>query len=258
MIGAFVVFVLLLAFGVVVGLRRQWPTAMAPEPVARSSRRPSRDSSAAASLHEASLLVGELAALLRAGRSPEQMWRQAARCVRTGVDEGTARVLAAGARAAALGAPVAQAIRDAGRPASEEGTRARASALRLGPRGAMGDFRPTGTDVIWNDVAACVEVAEASGCPLAGVFDRLSVQLESDADAAAARATALAGPQATTRILTVLPFVGLGLGTLVGANPWGVLTTTVLGFACLTGGAVLALVGRIWSARLVVRAGELR
>ncbi|WP_171041383.1 type II secretion system F family protein [Sinomonas susongensis] len=111
---------------------------------------------------------------------------------------------------------------------------------------------------MWSDVAACVEAAESSGCPLAAVFDRLSAHLESEADAAAARATALAGPKATTRILSVLPFVGLLLGIFIGANPLETLTSTFVGFACLIGGGVLALAGRLWSNRLVAQTGALR
>ncbi|MCH6469060.1 hypothetical protein [Sinomonas terrae] len=111
---------------------------------------------------------------------------------------------------------------------------------------------------VWGEVAACVETAEASGCLLAAVFDRLSSHLEADADAAAARATALAGPKATTRILTVLPFGGLLLGTLIGAEPLEALTGTLLGFVCLIAGIGLALAGRLWSSRLVAQTGVLR
>lgn len=268
------------------------------------------DKTSTRGLHDAALLVGELAALLRAGRSQEQMWRQAALSVRRRLGDGvldapvrwsgslsrtsanqyrglrrqrllgrqrraksggktggpavSAEVLGAvstleaAAQAAALGIPVGPAIREAvafdsrrwfatavpGRTRAEE------------PRRRMP--REPGALAIWRDVAACIETAEASGCPLAAVFDRLSAHLESDADAAAARATALAGPKATTRILTVLPFVGLVLGILVGANPVEALTTTFLGFVCLLSGGLLALAGRLWSSRLVAQTGSLR
>ncbi|WP_156143976.1 type II secretion system F family protein [Sinomonas humi] len=269
---------------------------------------PAREKTASTSLHQAALLVGELAALLRAGRSPEQMWRQAALSARRRLGDGgldgsrksarsaysasslqilyAASVLEAAARAAALGIPVARAIRDAASLAWREGFPAvtPSSVHGVAPAvfnamhglspaisNSMGDpgsrKRPGGGRLrlreprmlaVWLEVAACVEVAEASGCPLSSVFDRLSSHLESDADAAAARATALAGPKATTRILTVLPFGGLLLGTLIGADPLVALTSTAVGLVCLVGGVALALAGRLWSRRLVAQTGALR
>jgi tight adherence protein B len=90
------------------------------------------------------------------------------------------------------------------------------------------------------------------------VLDRLAAHLEDDADAAAARATALAGPKATAQILTILPIAGLGVGALMGSDPLRILLDTPLGLLCLAAGAALALAGRIWSTRLVLRAAELR
>ena len=199
-------------------------------------------------LHEASMMVAQLAALLRAGRSPEQMWTQASQ---TSPRE-TASVLAAAAHASAAGAPVAQAIRAAAGLAGAGVTGAR-SPRRPRHHALEEVFRS-----VWGDVAACIEAAEESGCPLAGVLDRLSAQLEADADAAAARATALAGPRATTRILSVLPLAGLAMGALLGVNPLGVLVGTPWGAACLAAGLALTLAGRVWSSRLVAAAGAVR
>ena len=189
-------------------------------------------------LHEMSLMVAQLSALLRAGRAPAAMWQQAASSVRGGDKGEAATILDAAGRAAALGLPVGPAIR----------------------RAALGSdvqSRKVGAPV-FDDLAVCLEVAEATGCPLAVVLDRLASHLEDDADAAAARATALAGPKATAQILSVLPLVGLAVGALMGADPLRVLLETPLGILCLASGIVLTLAGRMWSARLVVRAGELR
>ncbi|MDQ4503791.1 type II secretion system F family protein [Sinomonas sp. ASV322] len=192
-------------------------------------------------LHEASLMVAQLAALLRAGRTAEQLWGQAA----SASSPAFGRVLEAAARAAAVGAPIAQAIREA-------------AAFGATGRGGRRERVARGHSVLWQEVAACIEAAEASGCPLAGVFDRLSIQLEADADAAAARATALAGPKTTTQILSVLPLIGLALGTLIGVDPFKVLLETPLGLACLGAGALLTVLGRSWSSRLVAAAGVAR
>lgn len=306
MILPLVLFILLWS-AFIVATPRQGALHRAPgrSPVPALPLRARAQQRAATGLHDAALLVAELAALLRAGRSAEQMWRHAALSARRrlrhdvegsvrwpesssttrwnrqrtlapqrllgrpahGNDAGRAPsaeilvavfVLEAAAHAAALGAPVGAAIREALSLASRDGlpTADPASGQTEGRRRRTLPGR--GTLAIWSDVAACVEAAETSGCPLAAVFDRLSAHLESDADAAAARATALAGPKATTRILTVLPFVGLVLGTLVGAKPLEALTTTFLGFVCLISGGVLALAGRLWSSRLVAQTGALR
>ncbi len=104
---------------------------------------------------------------------------------------------------------------------------------------------------IWGELAACFEIAEASGCPLADVLTRFAAQLEVEDDAEAARQTALAGPKATVTLLTWLPLLGLGLGMALGVDPLSVLLGTPLGTAALAAGVVLTVAGRIWSARLV-------
>jgi len=104
---------------------------------------------------------------------------------------------------------------------------------------------------VWTDLAACFDVAEASGCPLADVLTRFAAHLESEGDARAARETALAGPKATVRILTWLPFLGLGLGLLLGVDPRTILLGSPWGMAALIAGLALTASGRIWSARLV-------
>ncbi|WP_413248607.1 type II secretion system F family protein [Sinomonas flava] len=243
--------------------RRGVPTSVA---TGRAPWRGRGHASPAEELQSVAILVAQLSALLRAGRSPVQMWHQAAasqagpgsseeRGARAGRSasggatdpEGAdgpageaAFVLSAAARAAQLGRPVGDAIRSA------------AVGRRRGSRGSAVWEGP------WTSVAACIETAEASGSPLAGVLDRLAALLEADADAAAARAVALAGPRATAQVLSVLPVAGLGLGFLMGADPVGVLLSTPVGAACLSLGAILTLAGRWWSARLVRSASEAR
>jgi tight adherence protein B len=103
----------------------------------------------------------------------------------------------------------------------------------------------------WRRLAACLDVAEASGAPLAAVLQRLAVQLESDLDAAAIRETALEGPKATVRLLTWLPVLGLGLGMLMGVDPVSFLIGGPVGWAALTSGTGLMIAGRYWSRTLI-------
>lgn len=107
---------------------------------------------------------------------------------------------------------------------------------------------------IWADLAACFDVAEASGCPLADVLTRFAAQLEAEDDADAARQTALAGPKATVSLLTWLPLLGLGLGMALGVDPLAILLGTPWGLAALAAGIGLTAAGRLWSARLVAAA----
>lgn len=192
------------------------------------------------------LVVQQLAALLRGGRTPGRLWDElwtvygkgaggqllqgAAPLSGAVLSEGSAAVLASARAAAATGAPVAEAIR-----------RAVPTAFPRRDREAR----------IWSELSACIDIAEASGCPLADVLTRFAGQLEAEDDAAAARETALAGPKATIRLLTWLPLLGLGLGAALGVDPLATLLGTPPGLAALFGGVVLTAAGRAWSARLV-------
>lgn len=211
------------------------------------------------------LLVQQMAALLKGGRTPARLWDELwllhegdpSGTLHGGRPSGRIPALApeserrlAAARAAAMrGSPVAAAIRSGGAAVSG-GT----GAVPTGGTGAGEVLRERR---VWFQLAACFDVAEASGCPLAEVLTRFAAQLEAEDDAEAARQTALAGPRATVRLLTWLPFLGLGLGVLLGVDPVEVLLGTPVGVAALAAGLVLTAAGRIWSARLVRAAAGL-
>lgn len=181
-------------------------------------------------LHRLPLLVHQLAGLLAAGRTPADLWSDAAALSRDGGDTDTAGVLESAARAAELGLSPVSALHDAA----------------LSARGLEA--------AVWNDLAACVHTAEHSGAPLAKILARYAQGLEATLDSRAARATALAGPKATARLLTWLPVGGLGLGYALGADPLSALTQSPAGWAAAGTGTVLALAARIWSRVLVRRA----
>ena len=195
------------------------------------------------------LLVQQLAALLTGGRVPARLWdelwslysaqpdpaslggNEAGACSGPGLNPCSVAVLGTARAAALRGAPVSNAIRGAVPVAF----------------GRAGGREPQ----IWVQLAACFDMAEASGCPLADVLTRFAAQLEVEDDAEAARQTALAGPRATVSLLTWLPLMGLGLGIALGVDPVAILVGTPLGLASLAAGLVLTVTGRIWSARLV-------
>ena len=113
------------------------------------------------------VVVQQLAALLKGGRSPSRLWDELWQLYveHASADDdarqprfspGSAAVLSAARGAALRGAPVADAIRSASSPA----------------RHGAGDREPR----IWAELAACFDIAAASGCPLAVTFrGRLTV-----------------------------------------------------------------------------------
>lgn len=212
------------------------------------------------------VVVQQLAALLKGGRTPSRLWEELAtlypaessgpaagvapqagrpggvgRAPRVGFNlhqadvSGSAfQLVLAAARAASLrGSPVSDAIRSATASAYPGRSRNRR---------------------IWGELAACFDIAEASGCPLADILTRFAAQLEAEDDADAARQTALAGPKATVKLLTWLPFLGFALGTALGVDPLKILLGTPYGIAALLAGTTLTVAGRAWSARLVQHA----
>lgn len=104
------------------------------------------------------------------------------------------------------------------------------------------------------DLQLSLRMSESAGAPLATSMERAAEHAEERIDALLGRQSALAAPRATGRILSWLPLLGLGLGVLMGSDPVGVLTGSVLG--ALTGllGLGLAFAGRRWTAALVHRA----
>ncbi|MGY4541714.1 tight adherence protein B [Arthrobacter sp. UYNi723] len=213
------------------------------------------------------LVVQQLAALLKGGRTPARLWDELW-LVHGGRREPVSATTGAGSRASQDLGGRAEPIRGsaAGRsgPSLSAGSlvmlgAVRAAAFRGAPvseairKAAQSEFsRADSRELrIWCELAACFDIAEASGCPLADVLARFAAQLEVEDDAEAARQTALAGPKATVGLLTWLPLMGLGLGIALGVDPLAILIGTPLGLAALAAGVGLTITGRIWSARLV-------
>lgn len=114
-------------------------------------------------------------------------------------------------------------------------------------------MRPHSRDRLY-DLQLSLRMSESAGAPLATSLERAAEHAEERIDALLGRQSALAAPRATGRILSWLPLLGLGLGVLMGSDPVGVLTGSIIG--ALTGlfGLGLAFAGRRWTAALVHRA----
>ncbi|MFW0773166.1 type II secretion system F family protein [Paenarthrobacter nitroguajacolicus] len=201
------------------------------------------------------VLVQQLAALLRGGRGTSRLWEElwivhgsrqmtdggagagtdiSRQKGNAGLSHESLQVLAAARAASTVGNSPAEAIR---------GTAAKAYPRRGSPERR-----------VWMELAACLDIAETSGCPLAELLTRFAAQLEAEEDSEAARQTALAGPKATVRLLSWLPVFGLGLGMALGVDPLGILLNNFLGVATFAAGLLLTVAGRVWSSRLVASA----
>lgn len=111
-----------------------------------------------------------------------------------------------------------------------------------------------GADRVVMSVAAAWALAEDVGAPLADVLEQLATGLRHEADVDAEVAASLAAPRATARLLAALPLAGVGLGELIGADPVRVLLTTPVGRLSAVAGVALAIVGQLWTRRLVAGA----
>lgn len=107
----------------------------------------------------------------------------------------------------------------------------------------------------WQQLSATLALAQHTGMPLAQTLYRLADALEAGQDAHQARQAASAGPKATASLLAWLPVAGLGLAHMLGASLIE-LVTTVTGWLLVITGALLAVVGRWWTNRMIRTAQE--
>lgn len=246
---------LLLGAAVLLWLPRQLPahlgvlgSAAAAEPVPaeatgiESLLRRLRRRDAAAEAGEWVDWIRQLAALVRAGQTPSAVFSVSAQ---------TAAQAVAPSRSIRAQERISRSVAAAASLGRGPGETLRAQAAAAG----RGRSRLERTRVsVLRDLARCWEVSERTGAPLASLLEGVAEAAEADLDADAARETALAGAKATVRILSWLPVLALGLGMLIGADPVLTLLTTPWGITAGVLGAVLTIVGRVWTRRMVHQA----
>lgn len=203
--------------------------------------------------------VRQLSSLMVTGRSGPTLWESMAEVLQGGDPHGVARkglegsaslvIVLAVQRATLMGIPTAESLRLACQQRPNRSGGGRRIIFSPNDRQVKEEWRRA--IVVWCEIAACFEICERSGAPLAAVVSRLADRLDNEMDAEAMRATALAGPQATVRLLTWLPFIGLGLGMAMGVDPLSVLLGSPLGWVCLICGLALVLIGKWWAGKLV-------
>ena len=99
-------------------------------------------------------------------------------------------------------------------------------------------------------VAAAWHVSERTGAPMALVLSRVAENLRRERHLAAVVAAELAAAKASGRIMALLPFVAIGMGSLVGADPLAFLFGSWPGQVALLAGTALAASGVVWTERI--------
>lgn len=179
----------------------------------------------AADLEPLAAVVQRLGVLLAAGVAPASGWAYVADAARGSAATGARRV----ADAAARGDSIPDAI---------------LTVAGSNPADAMA----------WRGLGAAWLVASDAGAPLAATLSEFARSLRSLAQNQRDLDSALAGPLATTRMVMVLPAVGILFGHALGFDSLRILFGTPSGLVCLTLGMALMLLALFWNRRLMHRA----
>lgn len=188
--------------------------------------------------------------LLRAG------WRAVRARVGTGHDGEELQVLDGLAAALEAGLPVPRALALALDRAGDgdgpwaELTRAAELGQALGPAWERTARRSRSRTLA--SVARAWRVASLTGAPLAGAIRVAAHTARERRRLERAVEVATAGARATVTVLTLLPVAGVGLAAGLGVPP-GTLYGHPVAQASAGAGALLVLLGQIWSRRMVAR-----
>jgi tight adherence protein B len=171
-------------------------------------------------------LLEGVAPALRAGLPPATALHLAA-SVMTLDDRATTQLLGALDDAAVAGRPVAPVWRDAA-------VRTRSRELAF--------------------VGAAWQLSESTGAPLADAVDRAVAMLRAARERQRRVAVAVAGPQATVTVLTVLPLTGPLFALACGVGPVELYVHNTLAGLSAAVGLALIWLGRWWCRRMVASA----
>ncbi len=104
---------------------------------------------------------------------------------------------------------------------------------------------------VLGQLAACWEVAAHTGSGLGRAVSMLAESARTREELEATLSAELASARATTRVLSLLPVVGILMGIGMGADPIGWLIGNPMGLLCAGGGLLLTGAGWLWSRQLV-------
>jgi tight adherence protein B len=97
-------------------------------------------------------------------------------------------------------------------------------------------------------------LSEDTGAPLAGVLDRVAVDLAAAEEQRRTVSIALAGPRSSAAVLSGLPLLGIALGAAMGARPLPFLLGSPPGRLLCCVGVLLDVAGVLWMRRILIRA----
>lgn len=176
-------------------------------------------------------LATRLAVLIEAGVAVRSAWGYLQQSERDATPT-TEAVLAAADRAAAAGKPVGSAV--------------------LETLSGTGSTDPSEYRA-WAAIATAWSIATVTGAPLAPALKVIAGSLRELAEVHRAIDISLVGPAATSRLVLILPVVGLLLGAGLGMDPISAFAS-VPGAACLVAGVTLMALAALWTRRMVRRA----
>jgi len=99
-------------------------------------------------------------------------------------------------------------------------------------------------------LAACWRVGSVSGSGLARTVEELARSGRASEETRVQLDAHLASARSSIRVLAALPFVGIAMGTVLGATPLTWFGTSRVGFVALCGGLALTAIGLWWSRRI--------
>ena len=100
-------------------------------------------------------------------------------------------------------------------------------------------------------LAACWQVGVIRGSGLALSVERLALSLRSQRELHATLRSELSAPRATSRMLALLPVIGVLMGYLLGADPISWFLGSTAGLMVLAIAVLLTVIGTVWTRRIV-------
>lgn len=101
------------------------------------------------------------------------------------------------------------------------------------------------------DTAVACRLSETLGCQAVRCLETVAAEHKRQRETSDLRSQALSMPQATVRLLTILPFVIIFFSILCGANPLSFLFSSFAGFCCMFAAAILYAAGAVWVKALI-------
>lgn len=98
-----------------------------------------------------------------------------------------------------------------------------------------------------DDLARVWQVSRSCGAPMGPSLDQVAAALDREAEVGRTVRAELASAQATGRLMSVLPVVGVGLGYTIGGDPLQFLLGSRIGLVCTLVATLLACAGLLWT-----------